>query len=53
MAGKTFKYDYEKDNRISIIASYGGLLMQIQGEQRHLARVKNDQRIYCLIRKTG
>lgn len=52
MCGKTFKYDYDKDNRVSIIASFGGLLMQIIGEQRHLIRIRIDQKVYCLIRKT-
>ncbi len=53
MAGKTFKYDYEKDNRVSIVASFGGLLMQLAGEQRHLVRLRLDQKVYALLRKTA
>ena len=52
MCGKTFKFDHVKDNVVSIIASFGGLLMQLQGEQRHLIRVRIDQRVYCLLRRT-
>jgi DNA-directed RNA polymerases I, II, and III subunit RPABC3 len=52
MCGKTFKYDHDKSNRVSVIASYGGLLMQITGEQRHLARLRIDQKVYALMRKT-
>ena len=39
--------------RRSIIASFGGLLMLLQGEQRHLVRIELDQKIYALIRKVG
>jgi DNA-directed RNA polymerase I, II, and III subunit RPABC3 len=53
MCGRTFKFDHVRDNVVSVIASFGGLLMQLQGEQRHLIRVRMDQRIYCLLRRTG
>lgn len=53
MCGRTFKHDHIKDNVVSILASFGGLLMQLQGEQRHLMRVKVDQRVYALLRRTS
>lgn len=53
MCGRTFKFDHVRDNVVSVIASFGGLLMQLQGEQRHLIRVRMDQRVYCLLRRTG
>ncbi len=52
MCGKVFRYDYSGDNKVSVIASYGGLLQQIIGEQRHLVRVRMDEKVYCLLRKT-
>jgi DNA-directed RNA polymerase I, II, and III subunit RPABC3 len=53
MCGRTFKFDHVRDNVVSVIASFGGLLMQLQGEQRHIIRVRMDQRVYCLLRRTG
>jgi DNA-directed RNA polymerase I, II, and III subunit RPABC3 len=53
MCGRTFRHDHVRDNVVSIIASFGGLLMQLQGEQRHIIRVRMDQRVYCLLRRTG
>ena len=51
MCGKVFRYDHLEDARVSIIASYGGLLMQLKGEMRHLVRIKMDDKIYALMRK--
>lgn len=53
MCGKVFRYDYTGDNKVSVIASFGGLLMQLVGEQRHLVRIRMDEKVYCLVRKTG
>ncbi len=59
MAGKTFKYDVEGGGggggpaRVSIVASFGGLLMRVAGEAHHLARVKLDQKVYALLRKSS
>lgn len=50
MCGKVFRYDYDDENRVAIIASFGGLLMQLKGEVRHLLRIKMDDRIYALLR---
>lgn len=53
MHGRVFKYDYDEDHKVSVYASFGGLLMLLHGEQRHLASISQDQRIYVLMRKTG
>ena len=53
MCGKVFKYEYVADKRVAIVASFGGLLMLIQAEQRHVIRVQLDQKIYVLLRKSG
>eukprot|EP01138_Halocafeteria_seosinensis_P012013 gb/GECG01012277.1/.p1 GENE.gb/GECG01012277.1/~~gb/GECG01012277.1/.p1 ORF type:complete len:182 (+),score=15.66 gb/GECG01012277.1/:1-546(+) len=53
MSGKVFRYEYSGQDKVSIIASFGGLLMLLQGDQRHLSGIDLDQRLYCLIRKTS
>ena len=53
MCGKVFKYEYLADKRVAIVASFGGLLMLIQAEQRHVIRIQLDQKLYALIRKSG
>jgi hypothetical protein len=37
----------------AIIASFGGLLMMLVGDQRHLIRISLDQKIYALVKKVG
>ncbi len=37
----------------AVIASFGGLLMSIVGDQRHVVRISLDQKVYCLVRKAG
>nr|CCA16788.1 DNAdirected RNA polymerase I putative [Albugo laibachii Nc14] len=51
MYGKIFHYEHEGGNNVAIYASFGGLLMRLRGEQRHLHLVHNDSRVYCLLRK--
>jgi DNA-directed RNA polymerase I, II, and III subunit RPABC3 len=53
MAGKVFKYEYLSDRRVAVVASFGGLLMLLQGDQRHLVRIQLDQKVYALLRKAG
>eukprot|EP01133_Synstelium_polycarpum_P017260 gene17260-20569_t len=52
MYGKIFKY--QKDNsssKVAIFASFGGLLMLLQGDPRYLPGLELDARIYLLIKK--
>uniref|UniRef100_A0A7S1CMR6 DNA-directed RNA polymerases I, II, and III subunit RPABC3 n=1 Tax=Bicosoecida sp. CB-2014 TaxID=1486930 RepID=A0A7S1CMR6_9STRA len=51
MHGRVFKYDYEEDDRVSVYASFGGLLMLLHGQQDSLSSLSLDQRVYCLIRR--
>lgn len=53
MCGKVFKYEYLSDppRHVGVVASFGGLLMLLQGEQRNLIRIQLDQKVYALIRK--
>lgn len=50
MHGKVFKCDAIDDNKIAVYISFGGLLMKLVGEQRHLNSIELDKNIYCLIR---
>ncbi|CBK22902.2 uncharacterized protein [Blastocystis hominis] len=50
MHGKVFKYQYKDDGKVLIYVSYGGLLMSLEGELKHIEKVKYGDRIYCLIR---
>ena len=51
MCGKVFRYEHLEDSRVAIIASFGGLLMQIKGEVRHLVRIRMDDKVYVLLRR--
>ena len=51
MHGRVFDMSYKKDNVVVIAASYGGLLMRLTGDQRHLANVLPDMRLYLLLKK--
>ncbi len=51
MCGKIFRHDSLEGNLVSIITSFGGLLMQIKGEMRHLMKLRMDMKLYALIKK--
>ena len=51
MCGKIFRHDSLEGNLVSIITSFGGLLMQIKGEMKHLMKLRMDMKIYALIKK--
>mmetsp|Transcript_13852 Transcript_13852/g.20415 ORF Transcript_13852/g.20415 Transcript_13852/m.20415 type:complete len:145 (-) Transcript_13852:109-543(-) len=53
MHGLVFKYEQDSKRVVTVTASFGGLLMQLKGDQRHLANITLDQRIYILLRKTA
>ena len=53
MHGKVFKYAHDdKENTVSIYASFGGLLMLLQGKQHSLKSIQLDSAIYLLMKKT-
>lgn len=60
MYGKVFKYQYKDNGKMfvhltclicsMIYVSFGGLLMSLEGEMKHIDKVKYGDRVYCLIR---
>ena len=59
MYGRIFSYEHlagagdAKAHKVSIIASFGGLLMCLKGPQTTLALLADDTRIYLLVRMAG
>mmetsp|Transcript_13795 Transcript_13795/g.37916 ORF Transcript_13795/g.37916 Transcript_13795/m.37916 type:complete len:148 (-) Transcript_13795:1714-2157(-) len=51
MHGRVFDISYEKDGTVVIAASFGGLLMRLTGEQRHLTNILADMRLFLLLKK--
>ena len=51
MHGKIFKYSEESDGKVSVYASFGGLLLGITGEPTYLNNLGMDERIYLLLKK--
>jgi DNA-directed RNA polymerase I, II, and III subunit RPABC3 len=51
MYGKVYKYDDSNQSKITIYASFGGLLMCLSGDYRALAKIEVGQYLYLLIRK--
>lgn len=51
MHGKIYKYEDNGNDRVSVYASYGGLLMCLAGDQRQLQTLKTGSYIYLLLRK--
>lgn len=51
MHGRVFDMSYKKDGTVVIAISFGGLLMQLVGDQRHLTSILPDQRLYLLVKK--
>ncbi len=50
MHGRIFQIDYKKDGIVVIAASFGGLLMRLTGDQRHLSSILPDMRLYILVK---
>ena len=51
MHGRVFDIQYEKDGIVVIAASFGGLLMRLTGDQKHLSLILPDMRLYLLLKK--
>lgn len=55
MYGKIYRVDWDESNfesgRLSAYASFGGLLMRIQGEANNLNEFETDKNIYLLLKK--
>jgi DNA-directed RNA polymerases I, II, and III subunit RPABC3 len=52
MHGKVFKCESAANKRLAVYASFGGLLMKLEGDPRNLHEIVPDERIYLMIRKT-
>ena len=50
MHGKIFQVDAVDEHKMAVYVSYGGLLMKMVGDQRHLSVFELDTNIYCLIK---
>jgi len=44
MSGRVFKVSHAGNQTIDILASFGGLLMKVTGDQSNLANIQNDMR---------
>ena len=56
MHGKVFKIDSVSKaavKKLAVYASFGGLLMKLEGEPRNLNDIALDERIYLLMRKVA
>uniref|UniRef100_A0A7S2GK34 DNA-directed RNA polymerases I, II, and III subunit RPABC3 n=1 Tax=Octactis speculum TaxID=3111310 RepID=A0A7S2GK34_9STRA len=51
MHGKVYNFNHKSGQFIEVDISFGGLLMRISGDQRHLMNIQLDQNIYCLMSK--
>jgi len=51
MHGRVFDISYQRDGMIVIALSFGGLLMRLTGNQRHLSNVLPDMRLFLLLKK--
>ncbi|KAJ1925462.1 DNA-directed RNA polymerases I, II, and III subunit RPABC3 [Tieghemiomyces parasiticus] len=51
MYGKVYRYDDAEGNNVAVFVSFGGLLMRLEGEYRHLQNVTVGEHVYLLMRK--
>lgn len=51
MNGKIFKLTEENDGKVSVHISFGGLIMGITGDPKHLNLLNLDERLYLLMKK--
>ncbi|KAG8893166.1 DNA-directed RNA polymerases I, II, and III subunit RPABC3 [Tulasnella sp. 403] len=51
MYGRVYKFDDAADAKVTVYASFGGLLMALAGSFRHLQNIVIGENIYLLIRR--
>ncbi|KAF9585401.1 DNA-directed RNA polymerases I, II, and III subunit RPABC3 [Lunasporangiospora selenospora] len=51
MYGKVYKYDEGQGSKVSVYISFGGLLMCLEGDFRHLQNINLSENLYLLMRK--
>ncbi|RIA99674.1 RNA polymerase [Glomus cerebriforme] len=50
MYGKVYKYDEEKRSKVAVYVSFGGLLMALEGDFRHVQNIHVGQNVYMLMK---
>ncbi|KAJ1994487.1 DNA-directed RNA polymerases I, II, and III subunit RPABC3 [Dimargaris cristalligena] len=51
MYGKVYRYDDASGTKVAVFVSFGGLLMKLEGEFRHLQNIIVGEHVYLLMRK--
>ena len=52
MHGQVFHFEDKEENNVAVYVSYGGLLMRLEGNRRHLTEaIKKNVKLYCLLKK--
>jgi DNA-directed RNA polymerases I, II, and III subunit RPABC3 len=52
MHGQVFHFENKEENNIAVYVSYGGLLMRLEGNRRHVnPDIKENMKLYCLMKK--
>ncbi|KAF0478384.1 RNA polymerase [Gigaspora margarita] len=51
MYGKVYKYDEERRSKVAVYISYGGLLMSLEGDFRHVQNIHVGQQVYLLMKR--
>ncbi|KAI8056055.1 RNA polymerase [Syncephalis plumigaleata] len=51
MHGRVFKYDEGTGTRVAVYVSFGGLLLCLEGDYRHLQKLMIGETVYLLMRK--
>lgn len=51
MFGRVYKFDENGPSKLSLYVSFGGLLLRLEGEARHINAIKVGSNIYLLMKK--
>lgn len=51
MHGRVFDISHQKDEKVVIALSFGGLLMRLIGDKKHLLNILPDMRLFLLLKK--
>lgn len=51
MYGRVYKFDENGKSKLAIYISFGGLLLRLEGEPRHINSIKIGSNIYLLMKK--
>ncbi|KAI9178662.1 DNA-directed RNA polymerases I, II, and III subunit RPABC3 [Blastocladiella emersonii ATCC 22665] len=49
--GRCYKFEEENNSMVSVYISFGGLLLRLMGEAKHLQNFRKGESIYLLMRK--